>query len=102
MINLNSYLYKQQKWSEKTFGPGNNTEGLCKHIEKELEEIKQAPHDPMEYADVMILLLDMMWRNNVKVDDFVRALADKQEINLKRKWHLENMGTGKPIEHVRD
>ena len=101
-MNLNTYLNKHKEWSEKTFGKGTNTEGLCKHITKELDEIKESPKDATEYADVFILLIDMLWRNGLTAEEFEKALEEKQEINLKRKWHVENMQTGKPIEHVRE
>ena len=44
-----SYYVKQQKaWSLKTFGEGQRSDGICKHIASELEEIKEHPSDLTE------------------------------------------------------
>lgn len=102
MLNLTEYLKKHVEWSKKTFGEGENTAGLCRHITKELEEIKQNPGDVIEYADVLILLLDMLWRNGHTATTFIAALQQKQQINLQRKWHTENFKTGQPVEHVKE
>jgi hypothetical protein len=101
MLNLTKYLADHVDWSKKTFGEGNNITGLCNHITKELEEIKQSPGDVIEYADVFILLLDLLWRNNHTAAEFIEALQQKQQINFQRKWHIENFQTGKPVEHVK-
>jgi hypothetical protein len=102
MLNLTTYLKKHINWSKQAFGEGENTVGLCRHITKELEEIKQNPDDVVEYADVLILLLDMLWRNGHTAEEFVTALKQKQQINFQRKWHTENFQTGQPVEHVKE
>lgn len=47
-MKLEKYIRRQIRWSEQTFGPGPRSEGLCNHIKKELDEIKQDPKDIYE------------------------------------------------------
>jgi hypothetical protein len=96
-------LQEHIEWSTKTFGEGDNTEGLCKHIEKELGEIRDDPQDPMEWVDVIILAFDGLWRlMGPNPEEMIALIQHKEEINFLREWHVENFQSGKPIEHVRE
>jgi hypothetical protein len=68
-IDLKDYLLRQKDWSERAFGEGRRTEGICKHIEKELAEIRAYPEDIMEWVDVAILALDGAWRAGYTPDE---------------------------------
>lgn len=42
-MNLLEHLRRQQRFSKKTFGPGQRTEEVLDRIRKELQEIEAAP-----------------------------------------------------------
>ena len=94
------YLQRHKSWSLSTFGEGQRTEGLCKHIAKELEEIRQSPNDLMEWVDVIILAFDGAWRAGYSPSQIVIALVEKQAINFERKWKLTD--ADEPVEHEHD
>lgn len=100
MFDLQSYIGAQRHWSARTFGLGARSEGICKHIEKELCEIRSAPEDLMEWVDVIILALDGAWRAGYAPSQIVAALQMKQEINQGREWPAPGP-EDEPTEHVR-
>lgn len=96
------YVRNHIEWSTKTFGPGDRTEGVIKHIKKELEEVAKEPTDVMEWCDIIILAIDGAQRNGHSPEAIADALWEKQGINMKRKWpDWRTMPVGAPIEHVR-
>lgn len=97
---LREYIQRHKNWSLLTFGEGQRTEGLCKHIAKELDEIRQSPNDLMEWIDVIILALDGAWRSGYSPVEIVNALVQKQAINFERKW--VQSGEDEPTEHDRN
>lgn len=100
--NLIEHIWQQREWSRKTFGEGARTDTVIAHIRKELDEILQNPHDPMEWADIILLALDGAWRAGHEPEQIARAIRDKQKINEKRKWPAPNtVPEGEPIEHIR-
>lgn len=71
LMEQNDRLHQQQQgdlqqlmdvmaeWSDTTFGPGSgNLCGQMAHLREETREVESAPDDIIEYADVLILLLD--------------------------------------------
>jgi hypothetical protein len=100
-FDLIEYIKTQQRWSTKTFGEGRRTEGVVKHIEKELAEIRAKPTDIMEWIDVLILALDGAWRAGFTPEIITQALSPKQAININRKWPAPT-SEDQPVEHVRD
>jgi len=99
-MKIETYLQQQAEWSLRTFGAGTRAEGICKHIEKELGEIRKKPYDLVEWADVMILALDGYWRAGGDPQHIMDVLEGKQQINFRRKWP-EPSGPDEPTEHVR-
>ena len=99
-FDLVTYIQDQQVWSAGTFGPGPRTEGICRHIEKELAEIRADPKDLMEFIDVLILAIDGAWRAGYFADEIVDALCRKQLKNFSRTWPTPGP-QDEPIEHVR-
>ena len=100
-MNLEKYIEDQILWSKKVFGEDNTRcEGICKHIENELEEVRDKPNDIVEWCDIIILALDGAWRQGYSPNDICKALCDKQRININRKW---NVGTdSEPVFHVKE
>lgn len=102
-LDLVAHLHRQKAFSEKTFGPGMRTTGVCDHIRKELTEIEMDPADLMEWIDVVLLALDGAWRAGHTPDDIAKALALKLATNEQRTWpDWRTADPGKAIEHVRD
>ena len=83
-----------------TFGEGQRTVGITKHIRKELDEILENPTDLMEWIDVIILALDGAWRAGYTPRQIVEALDQKQQINFAREWP-PNSDPNEPTEHKR-
>ena len=97
------YIDKQRKFSYKTYGPGNHTEGVIDHIRKELIEIEEAPNDLEEWVDVIILGIDGAWRAGYGPQEIIDAIHSKQKKNENRKWpDWRTAPVGKAIEHIRN
>lgn len=100
MSDLKDYLEKQIVWSSNTFGKGKRTLGIIKHIQKELEEIKDNPGDLTEWVDVIILAMDGYWRHGGRPEDLFADLEAKQSINFKRVYPFP-LSEDEPTEHER-
>ena len=101
-FDLVAHLKRQRNFSEKTFGPGMRTKGLCDHIRKELEEIQAKPLDVSEWVDVIILALDGAWRCGHTPEGIAKAILAKQIKNEGRTWpDWREVGQDKAIEHDR-
>lgn len=97
-----AHLQRQRDFSERTFGPGQRTAGVCDHIRKELGEIEKAPGDLDEWIDVVILGLDGAWRTGASPQQILDALLAKQDKNEARTWpDWRTVPADKAIEHDR-
>jgi len=101
---IREYVHRHFNWSLAAFGAKQNTESICSHIEKEVEEIRKNPEDLEEWIDIIILGLDGALRcqgmGKVVADDLVDALEAKLQKNIQRKWIIPTDPT-QPIEHDR-
>jgi hypothetical protein len=86
ITDLVTMLTAQREWSRKTFGPGTRLAGILQHIEKELVEIRDEPHDISEWIDVVILALDGAWRAGAQPVEIVDTLLTKYATNRARTW----------------
>jgi len=84
---------RQIPFSQKTFGPGTRTNGVLDHIQKEIEEVREAPDDVEEWIDIAMLSLDGAWRclqeriPESEIPKIIAAvIAGKQSKNEKRDW----------------
>jgi hypothetical protein len=101
-FDFHAHLAHQAAWSEKTFGPGAHTAGVCDHIRKELKEIEADPLDLKEWVDVIILALDGAWRCGGKPDEIIAGIIAKQAKNEGRNWpDWRTADPNKAIEHDR-
>lgn len=100
-MNLAEYIAAQKSWSQRTFGNGARTVGICKHIQEELAEIQRDPNDVMEWIDVIILAIDGAWRAGFDENKIVDSLLAKQQINFSRAWPSPQ-AEDVPTEHIRD
>ena len=100
--SLVSYIRAHEDWSFPTFGPatGHDTERVCRHIEKELREIRDNPLDCEEWADVIILAIDGALRSGHSPMVIANTLQWKQKKNMARTWVMP-VDPRTPIEHHR-
>lgn len=92
----------QREWSDRTFGPGKRTEGVLKHIAKELEEVRQKPDDISEWVDIMILAIDGATRAGFTGAEVTQAYHRKMIENHGREWpDWHDFSEDEPIEHIR-
>jgi hypothetical protein len=105
-FDMVAHLRRQMDFSERTYGPGDRTEGVCDHIRKELREVQDdaaagLPTLP-EWVDVIILAFDGAWRSGATPEQIVSAIVAKQTKNEGRKWpDWRTADRGKAIEHDR-
>ncbi len=101
-FDFHVHLARQAAWSEKTFGPGARTKGVCDHIRKELLEIEADPSDLREWIDVVILGLDGAWRCGGTPEQIIAGIVAKQTKNEGRYWpDWRTADPDKAIEHDR-
>lgn len=111
-MRLEDLIYRQIRLSSQAFGPGRRTEGLRKHVMKELDEVAQDPEDHTEWIDVAILGLDGAWRalrerypfasDHVLAGRITESLEAKIRINERREWpDWREAGQDQPIEHIK-
>lgn len=103
-MDISEFFKLNGEWSENTFGPGERTEGVLKHIEKEIDEVRKEPHSIEEWADIVILAMDGA-RRSAHADGvlFENALLAKLGKNKNRKWpDWRTADKDKPIEHIRE
>lgn len=97
------HLRLQKEWSERTFGPGARTKGVCEHIRKELLEIEADPKDIYEWVDVLVLAFDGATRAGWGPQEIIDAYHTKMELNKLREWpDWRKFSQDEAIEHVRD
>jgi len=99
-LKLEQYVQRQEEWSSRTFGHGPRTLGVTRHIEKEIAEIRENPHDLSEWVDVVILALDGYWRHGGDPREIMKHLTAKQEKNFARQWPTPT-SQDDAVEHVR-
>jgi hypothetical protein len=105
-FDLVKHLRRQIAFSERTFGPGDRTDGVCDHIRKELIEVQDDAGAGLpvlsEWVDVIILAFDGAWRSGATPEQIVEAIVAKQTKNEGRRWPDWRTATpGKAIEHDR-
>ena len=104
-MNLLTWLDRQRRFSIKTFGPEKRKEGILSHIEKEIEEVRQAdpPKDLEEWIDIAILAFDGAWRAGYSSNEIASALQEKQKKFETRKYpDWRNFSEDEAIEHIRE
>ena len=98
-MNLVTYISAQKAWSTRVFGEGPRVEGICKHIEKELKEVRAEPTEVVEWIDIAILALDGAWRAGYTPLQICAASIAKQDVNFNRKWE-SGKSQDEPMFHV--
>lgn len=91
-------------WQSQAFGPDSlrGPHGSLAHLEKELQECKAAPHDIMEYADLLFFVFQAARRAGFSYAELETACFEKLEENKKRKWpDWKTLHPDDIIEHIR-
>jgi Lar family restriction alleviation protein len=102
-FDLVHHLNRQIEFSRETFGPGERTKGVTDHIERELKEVRAAPHDLEEWIDLVMLSLDGAWRAGHSSVEICDALEAKLTKNMARDWpDWRTADPDKAIEHKRE
>ena len=128
MTDLIAHLTRQGAFGRAIFGPGPRTEGVLKHIESEIEEVRRAAAEGdlnelvKEWTDIAILGLDgliravrareeafnaqMILSLYITHDEVARIAVDnivgKQAKNEMRDWpDWRGKSEDQPIEHDR-
>lgn len=79
-----------KEWADSVFPTRTAYGALCKLMLEEIPEFALAVNDPGEYADLVILVLDIATLNGIDVESAVR---DKMQKNRARTWSI-NETTG--------
>lgn len=84
-----SELQKEQwRWARETF-PDEQAPEILEHIKEELSELEGEPSNPLEMADVLLLLLCYASHFGV---DLMKAASDKFEVCRQRSWWRTERG----------
>lgn len=83
--NLDELQQVYGKWSEVTF-PKNDLRSWCNHIRDEVDELEEG-NDPLEAADIVLMLLDHAARNNYSLMDAIKV---KFDMLRSRTWKPQN------------
>jgi hypothetical protein len=103
MYDLIAHIERQQRFSEKAFGPGVRTKAILDHIRKELREIESQPFDLEEWIDGVLLHLDGAWRARYSPAEIAAKLQQKLAKNEQREWpDWRTADPDKAIEHIRE
>ena len=77
------------RWADSNF-PERTTKDILLKLYEEIGEYCRNPQAALEMGDIMILLLDVAYKNGIDVH---RAIETKMDINEARQWRVdENTG----------
>ena len=98
-MQLSEKLYREiNRWTEETFGKDRDPFHVLEHLREEVHELeveidkykrglrKNQEDILMEYADVQILLWNLMGTMKICHNRCMEAVAIKMAQNKKRKW----------------
>jgi Protein of unknown function (DUF550) len=91
---MSSVLDAIVDWQRNQF-TGTTLDGLIKHAELELQEIKKAPEDQEEWVDLLFIALHGL---SLLTKNYTLELQLKLEKNMNRKWN--SVEPGKATTHV--
>jgi len=112
MVELQKLMNDVAKWSDETFGKGNRTKGILRHLQEEIDEVieevdksnalgvdnsvgvgefgRQVERTQMEFADCFMLLIDAAAHYGITAEELLRVTRKKLEINKNRDWDEMN------------
>lgn len=75
-----------KEWADSVFPNRTAHDALCKLMLEEIPEFALAQKDESEYADMVILILDIASLNGIDVS---AAVARKMAVNRERQWAVD-------------
>jgi NTP pyrophosphatase (non-canonical NTP hydrolase) len=82
-LSLRGAQLEIAKWADRVF-PDRTVKGsLAKLMVDEIPEMRAALNDPLEYADVLIMVLDLSYQMGIDIE---KAFREKMAINKARTW----------------
>ncbi|HWD20481.1 MAG TPA: dATP/dGTP pyrophosphohydrolase domain-containing protein [Verrucomicrobiae bacterium] len=85
MTTLQQLQDEQSAWADRTF-PGETIESVIDHLIEEARELRNAPHDLVEMADVLLLVLRTARLGGFNTNDLVKAARLKLDVCKTRQW----------------
>ena len=93
--DLRTFQREVHQWAGRTFKT-QSVPSKLDHLEDEVRELKENPTDPMEMADILLLLLGIAEMQGV---DLWEAAQQKHAINQTRTWGApDERGVSKHVE----
>jgi NTP pyrophosphatase (non-canonical NTP hydrolase) len=90
-ISLQTLQDEITKWANVEF-PDRKPESAIMKMYSELGEAIDDPHNRLEWADVFILVLDIVKLFDIQGDEMTEAILKKLAINYSRKWKANDLG----------
>lgn len=89
-------------WSDSAFGASRSPVGPLKHLAKEVREARRKPDDVMEYADMLLLIMNAAHCNGWDGSMLMEAVGLKLKVNRQRKWGaLNSEGISEHVKEVK-
>lgn len=85
MTPIDTLQLQINTWADSVF-PNRTDASILLKLYSELGEMIDNPGDPLEHADVFILLLDFAARHKIDVES---AIKKKLAINKERDWKVD-------------
>lgn len=93
-MQINELAEDVWAWADAAF-PARTDQSMFLKMYSEVGEMADAPEDPLEFADTMILLLDYAVRKGFDIE---KAIKDKLAINCARQWKVNELGVMRHVE----
>lgn len=102
--NFEDLFNRIRAWQIETFGPNiRGPQGPLNHLKKEIDEVLSKPDDLEEYADMMFLVIDAVYRGGFTISEFYDMIEFKLQKNKERDWpdwrEVEDINA--PIFHIK-
>lgn len=82
---MRSYIEDHHTWSRHALGAADRREGITKHVELEVKELRASGYDLTEWVDIIILGIDGALQC-AGPEEVAKALEIKQKLNIARLW----------------
>ena len=82
---LDALIARVAEFQQRRF-PDQSVAAKMNHLKREADEVGKNPGDRLEWADVFLLLLGGLWKQDMTFDDLLIAAHQKMDINNDRQW----------------
>lgn len=95
-MDVDALAQEIREWADSVF-PDRTDASMWLKVYSEAAETIRSNGDPLEVADLFILLLDYANRKNINLTN---AIMTKMAINRRRQWQIDRMGTMSHIKTI--